>query len=59
MLVLHDEAMREYTYGPAQRLPDTKVGTFAQELYDEAKKQGWMIIRMKNHWKFIFPFEMK
>ena len=28
MLVLHDDATREYAYGPAQGLPDTKVGTF-------------------------------
>ncbi len=28
MLVLHDDAKREYAYGPAQGLPDTKVGTF-------------------------------
>ena len=38
MLVLHDDAAREYAYGPAQGLPDTKVGTFTQALYDEAKK---------------------
>lgn len=38
MLVLHDDAQREYAYGPAQGLPDTKVGTFTQALYDEAKK---------------------
>ena len=28
MLVLHDDAKREYAYGPATGLPDTKVGTF-------------------------------
>ncbi len=27
MLLLHDDAAREYAYGPAQGLPDTKVGT--------------------------------
>jgi phosphoserine phosphatase len=41
MLVLHDDAKREYAYGPAQKLPDTKVGTFTQALYDEATKNGW------------------
>src|SRR5215467_8584728 len=40
MLVLHDDAKREYAYGPAQGLPDTKVGTFTQALYDEATKNG-------------------
>ena len=33
MLVLHDDAQREYAYGPAPGLPDTKVGTFTQALY--------------------------
>jgi phosphoglycolate phosphatase-like HAD superfamily hydrolase len=59
MLVLHDDAEREYAYGPAQGLPDTKVGTFTQALYDEAKKNGWTVISMKNDWKTIFPFENK
>jgi phosphoglycolate phosphatase-like HAD superfamily hydrolase len=57
MLVLHDDAQREYAYGPAQGLPDTKVGTFTQALYDEAKKDGWTLISMKNDWKRIFAFE--
>jgi phosphoglycolate phosphatase-like HAD superfamily hydrolase len=55
MIVLHDDAEREYAYGPAQGLPDTKVGTFTQTLYDEAKKNGWTVISMKNDWKVIFP----
>jgi hypothetical protein len=59
MLVLHDDAEREYAYGPAQGLRDTKVGTFTQALYDEAKKNGWTVISMKNDWKVIFPFESK
>jgi phosphoglycolate phosphatase-like HAD superfamily hydrolase len=57
MIVLHDDAEREYAYGPAQGLPDTKVGTFTQALYDEAQKQGWTVISMKNDWKRIFAFE--
>jgi hypothetical protein len=57
MLVLHDDAKREYAYGPAQGLPATKVGTFTQVLYDEAKKDGWTVISMKNDWKKIFSFE--
>jgi hypothetical protein len=57
MLVLHDDAQREYAYGPAQELPDTKIGTFTQALYNEAKKDGWTIISMKNDWKRIFAFE--
>ncbi len=57
MLVLHDDAKREYAYGPAAGLPDSKVGTFTQALYDEGKKDGWVIISMKNDWKKIFSFE--
>jgi phosphoserine phosphatase len=59
MLVLHDDAEREYAYGPAQGLPGTKVGTFTQALYDEATKNGWTVISMKRDWKVIFPFESK
>ena len=57
LLVLHDDAEREYAYGPAEGLPDTKVGTFTQALYDEAKKNGWTVISMKKDWKKIFAFE--
>ena len=57
MLVLHDDAQREYAYGPALGLPDTRVGAFTQALYDEAKKDGWFVISMKNDWKRIFAFE--
>jgi hypothetical protein len=57
MLVLHDDAKREYAYGPAQGLPETKVGTFTQALYDEAMKKGWTVISMKNDWTRIFPFD--
>jgi hypothetical protein len=57
MLVMHDDAKREFAYGPAQGLPDSKVGTFTQALFDEAKKQGWTVITMKNDWKRVFAFE--
>jgi hypothetical protein len=48
MLLLHDDREREYAYGLAQSLPDTKVGTFTQALYDEAKSKGWTVISMKS-----------
>jgi phosphoglycolate phosphatase-like HAD superfamily hydrolase len=57
MLVLHDDGKREYAYGPATGLPDSKVGTFTQALYDKAKKDGWIVISMKNDWKKIFAFD--
>jgi hypothetical protein len=57
MLVLHDDAKREYAYGPARGLANSKVGTFPQELQDSAGKQGWVVISMKDDWKRIFAFE--
>ena len=57
MLVLHDDAQREYAYGPAKGMPETKVGAFSQKLYDEANKRGWTVISMKDDWKKIFAFE--
>lgn len=57
MLVLHDDAHREYAYGPAAGLPDTRVGTFDPLLMDEAKAKGWTVISMKNDWKRVFAFE--
>jgi hypothetical protein len=41
MLVLHDDATREFAYGPVLGLPGTRVGAFTQPLYDEARKRGW------------------
>ena len=57
MLVLHDDKEREYAYGPAKGLPASKVGTFSPALYEQAQKQGWIVISMKNDWKKIFAFE--
>ncbi|MGB5212475.1 MAG: HAD family hydrolase [Anderseniella sp.] len=57
MLVFHDDAMREYAYGPANGLPDTKFGAFPQSLMDEAKTKGWVVISMKNEWARIFAFD--
>jgi haloacid dehalogenase-like hydrolase len=48
MLVLHDDAQREYAYGPTNGLSGSKVGIFTRALYDEAKK---------NDWKRIFAFD--
>jgi hypothetical protein len=57
-IVLHDDAERKYAYGPAQELPDTKVDTFTQALYDEVKKDGWFVVSMKKRLETrIFPFD--
>lgn len=55
LLVLHDDAAREYAYGPAEGLPDSKIGTFPQSLADEAEQRGWIVVRMKEDWRRIFP----
>ena len=55
MLVLHDDAHASTPTALTGRSA-TKVGTFTQALYDEAKKGGWTVI-MKHDWKRIFSFE--
>jgi len=52
MLVHHDDAAREWAYGP-----ESKIGTFSNTLMAEAKKRGWVVISMKDDWKRIFAFE--
>ena len=52
MLVHHDDATREYAYGP-----ESKIGTFSDALMSEAKQRGWVVISMKNDWKRIFSWE--
>jgi phosphoglycolate phosphatase-like HAD superfamily hydrolase len=52
MLVHHDDAAREYAYGP-----ESKVGTFSDALMEEARGRGWTVISMKNDWKRVFPFD--
>ncbi len=56
-MLVHHDAAREYAYGPAGGLPDTKVGTFSQSLMYEAKARSWTVISMKNDWNRIFAFE--
>lgn len=57
LLVLHDDATREYAYGPAQGLPDVTLGAFTQAVYDQAQKEGWTVASMKSDWSQVFPFE--
>lgn len=57
LLVLHDDPTREYAYGPARGLPETKVGRFPPELDAEAQSRGWPVISMKNDWARIFAFD--
>ncbi len=39
---LHDDAEREYAYGPAQGLPNTKVGTCAPGTLRRGE-EGWLV----------------
>ena len=57
MLVYRDDTEREYAYGPAGGLPDTKVGAFPDSLMSEAKQKGWVVISMKADWKRAFMVE--
>ena len=57
LLVLHDDAAREYAYGPAQGLPTPQLGAFTPALYEQATKAGWTVVSMKDDWKQVFPFE--
>jgi haloacid dehalogenase-like hydrolase len=50
-LVHHDDAEREYAYGP-----DSDVGRFPVSLMEHAKAKGWDVVSMKNDWKQIFTW---
>jgi hypothetical protein len=52
MLVHHDDALREYSYGP-----ESKVGTFSDALMAEANKKGWVVVSMKNDWNRMFSWQ--
>jgi hypothetical protein len=57
LLLLHDDEVREYAYGPANGLPQSGIGSFPQALYDRARAQGWTVISMKHDWNRVFAFE--
>jgi hypothetical protein len=52
MLVYHDDAAREFSYGPM-----SKIRTFSADLMAEAKKRHWTVIGIKDDWKQAFAFE--
>jgi hypothetical protein len=51
LFVHHTDAVREYAYDR-----DSPVGQLARGL-DDAAKNGWIVIDMKNDWRGIFAFE--
>jgi len=50
-LVHHDDAAREYAYGP-----ESDVGRFPVELMEQANASGWDVVSMKDDWKMIFSW---
>lgn len=57
MLLLHDDEVREYGYGPANGLPDSAVGTFPTSLVETAKAHIWIVISMQHDWRRIFAVD--
>jgi len=56
LLVLHDDAAREFAYGPARGLPLAKTGgAFTPALEEHARKDGWTVVSMKSDWKQVYP----
>ncbi len=53
LIVHHTDAEREYAYDKK-----TIAGKLDKGL-DEAVKNGWTVVDMKNDWKVIYPFELK
>lgn len=50
-LVHHDDAKREYAYGP-----NSDVGPFPVALMEHATANGWSVVSMKDDWNQIFSW---
>jgi len=57
LLVLHDDATRDFAYGPARGLPSDPLVHFPPELDEYAKQNGWTVVSVKNDWNRIYAFE--
>jgi len=53
LYVHHTDSIREWAYDR-----DSHIGKLDKGL-DQAIKDGWTVIDMKNDWKVIYPFELK
>ena len=51
LLVHHDDAEREYAYDRAAGVGQLDVAL------DQAARDGWVVVSMKDDWSRIFPFE--
>jgi hypothetical protein len=54
VLVLHDDASREYAYGPALGMATPRIGAFTQALHEQARAAGWTVVSMRDDWNEIF-----
>jgi hypothetical protein len=52
MLVRHDDATREYEYGP-----ESTMSPFSDALMARAMQGSWVVVSMKNDWKRIFAWQ--
>jgi hypothetical protein len=59
LLVLHDDATRDFAYGPTRGLPADPLVHFTPELDAYAKQNGWTIVSTKNDWNRIYAFQEK
>jgi hypothetical protein len=55
LLVLHDDAAREYAYGPVLGMPEPQLGAFTPALHEQAMRAGWTVVSMKDDWNQVFP----
>ena len=53
LYVHHTDSVREWAYDR-----DSHIGKLDKGL-DQARKDGWTVIDMKNDWKVIYPFELE
>ena len=52
LYVHHTDAIREWAYDRESHIGKLDIGL------DQALKDGWTVIDMKNDWKVIYPFEL-
>ena len=57
MLVLHDDAQREFANGPAAGLPGVPCRHLHAVVVRRGEGQGWTVISIKNDWKRVFAFD--
>ena len=57
VLVLHDDASREYAYGPTMGMTTPRLGAFTSALHEQATESGWTVVSMRDDWKQVFAAE--